>query len=154
MNKFLLTFCCLPCPSTMCFIVAIVAMKHAYLKWTTYALSNIGINQKFRWQVMSTQFFEYEMMQSWKILKKLIHIALLTNILILKSIILWNSTSQKQTKYLTEFYPRAKFWLIFRSVFGQWSFKKKCFWDLLTFSISSVCTLVSVRLWNFKDGAS
>ena len=29
---------------------------------------------------------------------------------------------------------RAEFCLIFRSFFGQWSFKKKCFWDLLTFS--------------------
>ena len=28
---------------------------------------------------------------------------------------------------------RAEFCLIFRSYFGQWSFKKKCFWDLLTF---------------------
>ena len=29
----------------------------------------------------------------------------------------------------------AEFFLIFRSLFVQWSFKKKCFWDLLTFSI-------------------
>ena len=29
---------------------------------------------------------------------------------------------------------RAEFCQIFRSFFGQWSFKKKCFWDLLTFS--------------------
>ena len=28
---------------------------------------------------------------------------------------------------------RAEFCQIFRSFFGQWSFKKKCFWDLLTF---------------------
>jgi hypothetical protein len=28
---------------------------------------------------------------------------------------------------------RAEFCLIFRSFFGEWSFKKKCFWDLLTF---------------------
>ena len=28
---------------------------------------------------------------------------------------------------------RAEFRLIFRSVFGQWSFKKNCFWDLPTF---------------------
>ena len=30
---------------------------------------------------------------------------------------------------------RAEFCLIFRSFFGQWSFKKKCVWDLLTFSL-------------------
>ena len=29
---------------------------------------------------------------------------------------------------------RAEFCLIFRSFFGRWIFKKKCFWDLLTFS--------------------
>ena len=29
---------------------------------------------------------------------------------------------------------RAEFCQIFRSFFGQWSFKKKCFWDLLTFN--------------------
>ena len=29
---------------------------------------------------------------------------------------------------------RAKFCLIFRSFFGQWSFKKNCFWDLPTFT--------------------
>ena len=28
---------------------------------------------------------------------------------------------------------RAEFCLIFCSFFGQWNFKKKCFWDLLTF---------------------
>ena len=28
---------------------------------------------------------------------------------------------------------RAEFCQIFRSFGGQWSFKKKCFWDLLTF---------------------
>ena len=27
-----------------------------------------------------------------------------------------------------------EFCIIFRSVLGQWSFKKKCFWDLLTFT--------------------
>ena len=27
-----------------------------------------------------------------------------------------------------------EFCLIFRSFFGQWSFKKSCFWDILTFS--------------------
>ena len=27
---------------------------------------------------------------------------------------------------------RAEFWQIFCSFFGQWIFKKKCFWDLLT----------------------
>ena len=31
---------------------------------------------------------------------------------------------------------RAELYLIFRSSFGQWSFKKKCFWDLLTFMTS------------------
>ena len=29
---------------------------------------------------------------------------------------------------------RAEFSQIFRSFFGQWSFKKKFFWDLLTFN--------------------
>ena len=27
---------------------------------------------------------------------------------------------------------------IFRSFFGQWSFKKKCFWDLLTLMVKSI----------------
>ena len=30
---------------------------------------------------------------------------------------------------------RAEFCLIFRLFFGQWSFEKKCFWDLLTFKL-------------------
>ena len=33
---------------------------------------------------------------------------------------------------------RAEFCLLFRSFFGQASFKKKCFWDLLTFRYNSV----------------
>ena len=28
---------------------------------------------------------------------------------------------------------------IFRSLFGQWSFKKNCFWDLLTFNSQHFC---------------
>ena len=41
---------------------------------------------------------------------------------------------------LDKYYPSfiylhsAEFCLIFRSFFGVWSFKKKCFWDLLTFT--------------------
>ena len=35
---------------------------------------------------------------------------------------------------------RAEFCQIFRSFFGQWSFKKNCFWDLLTFN-----SLISLR---------
>ena len=30
---------------------------------------------------------------------------------------------------------RAEYCLIFHSFFGQWSFKKKCFLDLLTFTM-------------------
>ena len=33
---------------------------------------------------------------------------------------------------------RAEFCLIFSSFFGQWSFKKKCFWDLLTFKQETI----------------
>ena len=29
---------------------------------------------------------------------------------------------------------RAEIWQKFRSLFGQWDFKKNCFWDLLTFT--------------------
>ena len=66
----------------------------------------------------------------------------------LKSIFSWNSIAQKQTKYLIKFCPslihrllnirlsmlnRAEFCLIFCSFWGHWSFKKNCFWGLLTF---------------------
>ena len=33
---------------------------------------------------------------------------------------------------------RAEICQKFRSLFGQWSFKKNCFWDLLTFNRSSI----------------
>ena len=48
---------------------------------------------------------------------------------------------KKWSKNLTKFYPSfigAEFCLIVRSFFGQWSFKKKCFWDLLTFTRSGI----------------
>ena len=43
---------------------------------------------------------------------------------------------KKRTKYETKFCPsnRVEFCQIFRPFFAQWSFKKKCFWDLLTFN--------------------
>ena len=50
----------------------------------------------------------------------------------------WNSIAQKTKTILDKILPdgaRAEFGQIFRSFFGQWSFKKKCFWDLLTFRI-------------------
>ena len=51
----------------------------------------------------------------------------------------WNSIAQKTNIILDKILPyeaRAEFWPKFRSFFGQWSFKKKCFWDLLTFTTS------------------
>ena len=42
----------------------------------------------------------------------------------------------KKNEILDKILPyeaRAEFCQIFRSFFGQWIFKKKCFWDLLTF---------------------
>ena len=38
---------------------------------------------------------------------------------------------------------RAEFCQIFCSFFGQWNFKKTCFWDLLTFSMLKF----SVKFW-------
>ena len=45
------------------------------------------------------------------------------------------SKSQKHF-FLETILPKkgTEFWLIFRSFFGQWSFKKNWFWDLLTFN--------------------
>ena len=59
----------------------------------------------------------------------------------------------------------AEFCIIFRSFFRQWSFKKKCFWDLLTFNWSintdskyefkSKCSRIFVfsklSLWNWDN---
>ena len=40
--------------------------------------------------------------------------------------------------------PRAEIRQNFRSTFGQWSFKKKCFWDLLTFRNILWCVQIVV----------
>mgnify|MGYP007048727740 CR=1 FL=1 len=56
----------------------------------------------------------------------------------LKSIFSWNSIAQKTNEILDKiliYEARAKFCQIFRSFFGQWSFKKNSFWDLLTFNM-------------------
>ena len=40
---------------------------------------------------------------------------------------------------------RAEFCQIFRSFFGQWIFKKKCFWDLLTFTHIIITSVIIFR---------
>jgi hypothetical protein len=54
----------------------------------------------------------------------------------LKSMFSWKSITQKTNEILDKILPheaRSEFCQIFRSFFGQWSFKEKCFWDLMTF---------------------
>ena len=50
---------------------------------------------------------------------------------------------------------RAEFCLIFRSFFGQWSFKKKCFWDLLTsshnFQIFGIKSLSFGKIYPYRQ---
>ena len=46
---------------------------------------------------------------------------------------------------------RAEFCQIFRSFFGQWRFKKKCFWDVLTFSDGDFLLLNEIDSWNFQQ---
>ena len=62
----------------------------------------------------------------------------------LKSKFFWNSIAQHTNEILDKILPyeaRAEFCLIFRVCFGQWSFKKKCFRDLPTFSTYIIISL-------------
>ena len=66
------------------------------------------------------------------------------SLLNLKNIFSWNSITQKMNEIFDKslhYEVRAEFCQIFRSFFGQWCFKKKCFWDLLTFKMHSVLRL-------------
>ena len=62
----------------------------------------------------------------------------------------------KRTKYKKKFCPmkaRAEFCLIFRSFFGKWSFKKNCFWDLMTFRLTKVSRGIWKGLKLLKENA-
>ena len=62
----------------------------------------------------------------------------------------WNSIAKKTNKIFDKILPyedRAEFCLIFRLFFGQWSFKKNCFWDLLTFSIGFAYEPTKMIFW-------
>ena len=61
---------------------------------------------------------------------------------------------QKTNEILDKILPyeaRAQFCQIFRSFFGQWSFKKKCFWDLLTFSWKPLRALHQMVIFSWMD---
>ena len=66
----------------------------------------------------------------------------------------WNSIAQKTNIILDKILPyeaRAEFWPKFRSFFRQWSFKKKCFWDLLTFTLLHCCCCIPYCILHFQD---
>ena len=50
-------------------------------------------------------------------------------------------------KILPYYEARAEFCQIFRSFFGQWSFTKKCFWDLLTFNRNKSTLNTKFIIW-------
>ena len=59
----------------------------------------------------------------------------------------WNSIAQKTNEILEKILPyeaRAEFSQILRSFFGQLSFKKKCFWDLLTFNMPLIQKFIRI----------
>ena len=56
-----------------------------------------------------------------------------------ESIFCWNSIAQKTNEIFDKilaYEARAEFCQIFCLFFGQWSFKEKWFWDLLTFILA------------------
>ena len=77
----------------------------------------------------------------WRPMEQIM-LELVTTLILLKvsksqKLFSWNSIAKKTNEiFLDKILPyeaRAEFCQIFRSVFGQWSFKIKCFSDLLTY---------------------
>ena len=65
----------------------------------------------------------------------------------LKSNFSWNSIAPKTNRILDKilaYKATAEFCQIFCLFFGQWSFKKKCFWILLSFS--KVCQKIQMEI--------
>ena len=70
------------------------------------------------------------------------------SILVMGSITVGVTGRLKVSKSQKHFFLKLE--IIFRSLFGQWIFKKNCFWDLLTFTVMGFAYTVGPSLFLYK----